>query len=375
MLADLMPKLAQFDAEEDHPYSERASIAGPERCTRSMVYWGLNYPKTPLPGRAILVFEDSSWHEELTLDRLRGSAYHVHSEQLHLSIPPVDPAVLDFLAERVCGCGQPVPAYHVAGHIDGLITDMTGGDSLLEHKAINHFTFNRYWAGEIPMDYVTQVCLYLRGLYLLNRDLRTGILLIKNKNTAQFMEYLIQYNYAEDRAAVVKRVNSLGQEVETNLYISGVCDSAFRKFREVRDCINERRLPKRQYEMNHYRCDYCNYSGPCWESYEQEFAKLATGEELTGELEELIRYRMEVKGHLDEMEKEEDGLKKKIVNLLKEKGVREGKAGVYVVKLNLRKRHTLDASLIPDQYRQIAEKTVTWEELRVTKPKKGVDHG
>ena len=65
MLADVILKIAgQFQEEEEHKYYPRPSMAGPERCTRQMVYHGLNIAKEPLAGRAVMIFSDSSFHED-----------------------------------------------------------------------------------------------------------------------------------------------------------------------------------------------------------------------------------------------------------------------------------------------------------------------
>jgi len=85
MIADIIPKLAEFE-REDWKYKPRPSNAGPERCIWQMVYHGLEAPKEPLPGRALLVFDDSSWHEELTAGWIRKSAYKLHSEQMKVEI-------------------------------------------------------------------------------------------------------------------------------------------------------------------------------------------------------------------------------------------------------------------------------------------------
>ena len=99
MLADLIPKLAQLTREKDQGYRRRPSSSGPERCERSMVYHGLGVDPEPFPGRTLLIFDDGNWHEELTLDWLRQSAYKIHHEQMTVETP----------------CGT--------GHIDALISD------------------------------------------------------------------------------------------------------------------------------------------------------------------------------------------------------------------------------------------------------------
>jgi len=123
MLADVILKIAgQFQEEEEHKYYPRPSMAGPERCTRQMVYHGLNIAKEPLAGRAVMIFSDSSFHEDLTADWIRKSAFQLHSEQMEINVD--------------------CPGYGIklTGHIDGVVTDLLGTDYLWEHKAINHFS-------------------------------------------------------------------------------------------------------------------------------------------------------------------------------------------------------------------------------------------
>ena len=102
MLADILHKLS---TEEEHPYYPRPSLAGPERCVRQLVYQGLGMPKEPLPGRTYHVFDDGTFHEELTADWIRKSAFQIHSQQMGVD----------------CGTEQGI---HLQGSIDGVITDI-----------------------------------------------------------------------------------------------------------------------------------------------------------------------------------------------------------------------------------------------------------
>ena len=125
MLADIIPKIAGME-QEKHKYNHRCSAASyGEKCLRQTVYDALGLPAKPFPDRTMLVFNDSSWHEELTADMIRKSAYRLHSEQMEV------------VAFEVNGVS-------VKGHIDGIITDMLDEDYHYEHKAINHFTFEHY---------------------------------------------------------------------------------------------------------------------------------------------------------------------------------------------------------------------------------------
>jgi hypothetical protein len=164
MIADIIPKLAEFE-REDYKYKPRPSNAGPERRIRQMVYHDLEVLKEPLPGRALLVFDDSSWHEELTADWIRKSAYKLHSEQMQV----------DLVSQGI----------KLRGRIDYLITCLAGDDFLLEHKAISHFSLQHYLEGELPTNYLTQMCIYMRALQQIQPELTAELLLVKN--TAQYL--------------------------------------------------------------------------------------------------------------------------------------------------------------------------------------------
>ena len=124
MLADVLLKVAGTEKREQE-YRPRPSSAGPERCLRQQVYKARGQKGGPMGDRFVVVLDDSSWHEELTADWIRKTTFRLHSQQM----------------EIICGeaphMGQIVP---VLGHIDGIITDVTGVDRLWEHKAINYFT-------------------------------------------------------------------------------------------------------------------------------------------------------------------------------------------------------------------------------------------
>jgi hypothetical protein len=370
MLADILHKIAAMESDEDKPYFPRPSLAGPERCIRQMVYWGLGLPKEPLSGRAIMIFDDSSWHEELTADWIRKTAFHLHSEQMHVNIP----TNLSFLPKRTCKaiingheCGKLIPIRNLAAHVDGILTDINQVDYLWEHKGINHFTFQKYWGGELPLDYITQCCLYLKGLSLLNPNLNTANLLLKNKNTSQYLEFMIRYQ--GDSALIYERTNSLGEKIVMDVVIEHITEDAIKKFANVQDYINQKKLPKRQYDIDHWRCSYCQYNKTCWEDYEKEFKELKTDTMLPDEVADMVRYKREVSAHRLEMEKEEKELTEKIKATMKEAGVRQGKAGEYLCTLSLVTRKSIDQSLLPKKIREEATKVSQYEKLNIRKVK------
>jgi len=327
MIADIILKIASEEGkEEEHTYYPRPSIAGPERCIRQLVYWGAGVERQPLPGRAVMIFSDSSFHEDLTGDWIRKSAYQLHSEQMQVD------------------CGE-VNGIHLIGHIDGVLTDITGTDRLFEHKAINHFTHQKYWAGEIPLDYVTQTCLYMEGAKKLT-ELKEALLLVKNKNTAQYLEFLIAYENGD--ACIINRTNSQGEVIEMGTVIPDIVDEAFSKFVLVKRHIEQKTLPPRQYDIDHWRCEYCGWNQVCWANWEAEFNELKTDEMLAGDVADMVRYYRELGGQKSEIEKEYKSLSSKIKKTMKDEGIREGKTSEYICRLRLehRKEFTVPANTI-----------------------------
>jgi len=358
MLADVILKIAgQFQEEEDHKYYPRPSMAGPERCTRQMVYHGLNIPKEPLAGRAVMIFSDSSFHEDLTADWIRKSAFQLHSEQMEVKT----------------GWGY---SFILTGHIDGIVTDLLGVDYLWEHKAINHFSWQKYWDGAIPYDYVAQCCIYLRGLQSDNPNLHQAILLLKNKNTAAYMELIIDYNRSTDTATITTATNSNGEVKVINEEIHNAVNASFEKFEYVNDCIKKQTLPKRDYFIgDDWHCEYCAWCKTCWAGYKKEFAELKTDTMLSDDVADMIRYYKELGGQKSDIEKEYKELSGKIKDTMKQIGAREGRAGEFIAKLSLSEVNRIDKEKLTPA--EILRATVTSmsERLYVSTPKvKGEKH-
>jgi hypothetical protein len=352
MLADIILKIAgQFQEHEDHKYYPRPSMAGKERCTRQMVYHGLNFPHDPLAGRAVMIFSDSSFHEDLTADWIRKSAYQLHSEQMEINVN----MGFDFT---------------LTGHIDGIVTDLLGVDYLWEHKAINHFSWQKYWEGSLPYDNISQCCIYLRGLHSDNPNIKRAILLMKNKNTAAYLEFIIFYNYDQDVAVIEKVTNSNGETKEINETIPDAVKSCFEKFAYVNECIKNQTLPKRDYFIgDDWHCKYCAYGKTCWGDYKKEFQELKTAEILPDDVETMIRYYSELGAQKKSIEDEYKDLSGKIKDTMKEIGAREGRAGQYIVKLSLIESNRIDKEkLTPAEIEKATTKSIS-ERLYVSTPK------
>ncbi len=250
MIAKLIPEIALMTAEDDHEYRRRPSLAGPERCIRQLVYNAAGRPPQPWPGRTLMVFDDSGWHEELTADWIRKSAYDFHSSQLR------------------------VDTHAGPGSIDGIITDLRGVDYLLEHKALNHFGFERIWNGDLPLDYFTQLALYMEGVQrTLNPDLRRGLLLIKNKNTAQYIEFLVEYLSKRDALVLLELERSDGEvkRFEPEIVLENITRNAAQKFDSVDKYVAEGKLPPRPHPPGTtFPCGYCRWGPDCWDGFSGE---------------------------------------------------------------------------------------------------------
>ncbi len=352
MIAELIAKLAEFERDEDKKYYPRPSCSGPERCIRQMVYWGLGVLPAPLPGRSLLVFDDGNWHEELTKDWLRKSAYQVHSDQL------------DF---QLGGTKYGQPGILLTGHIDWILTDALGKDYLCEHKAINHFTWQKYADGELPLDYLSQVSIYFAGLAGITKNLNDGLLLVKNKNTAQYLEMSLRYNHSTDTLTVGSIILSTGGTKDINRDFPGIVKASFDKFAEVNRLIAAKTLPHRQYDIEHWRCNYCQWAGECYKNYGEEFQAMATGadlSEINTELaycNQLAAQQRDIKNELDER-KEAVKARLKLMNVRQGRGATSEDGSYYIAEIKAMHRdaYTAEAS----DHEQLSIKKIKPKEIK-----------
>ena len=269
MIADILHRVAGMEYIH-RPYHPRPSSAGPERCIRQMVFHAMGVEPDITPGgRMQIVFDDGHWHEELTNDWIRKTSFQLHSEQM-----PVDVTELDFLPRdlppRHCSmCDADVPFNMLHGHIDGIVTNTLEedpNDVLFDHKAINHFTYQRYADGELPLDYFAQLALYSNAIQRnINSNCTDILLLVKNKNTGQYLEFVMNYNIYSDSITITKIILSDGSFIQVDKEINNIVYNAIDKFRQVHIQSEAKTLPKRQYYVDHWRCDYCLWKERCWD--------------------------------------------------------------------------------------------------------------
>ncbi len=394
MLAELLHPLAKMmhADEEEQAYRPRPSLAGPARCIRQMVYLKMGQPVDhSLSGRAFHIFNDGNWHEELTFDWLQNSAYKIHSRQMMVSIPglwsflPPEPMIECVVCTKANGHPTCFSQRDLHGHIDGLATDLLGTDFLVEHKGINHFSFEKYWrADEYPEDYLTQLALYLRALQLVNPDLHEGLLLIKNKMTSGFIEYRAGYDTLADTLTVTRLTRHTGEFQVVQEARPTITALAVKKFADVDTMAAHRSLPARPYEEDDWQCRYCPFSQTCWGSYKEDLLRLCTDRLVVGDAEGAMiaaYWHAQQQESSAKKKKEEIGAKLKARLLaLAEEQQGEHASGHeiicatdrYVAKLKPQdfdrivwEAVPLDLSLKMDAYK----KTTTTPVLRITQPK------
>jgi hypothetical protein len=365
MIADILHKVAAMSDGGGGAYYPRPSLAGPERCIRQMTYAARGEDRTPLPGRALVVMDDSSWHEELTADLLRKSAFQVHSEQMPVTIPDSFPW-RNGRSWTCHVCRQKVRPSDCHGHLDFIVTDILGNDALVEHKALSHFGFERIHAGrELPLDYLTQEAIYLRGVQRDNPSLDRGLLLVKNKNQGGYVEIDSNYSSATDTLHVWGSVDHLGERIEIGIEIPDVTVDAFDRFRVVDEHRAAGTLPPRQYPMDHWRCDYCPYAQTCWGAWPEEHAALAAPGRLGEDVGDLLRDYDIARAAESAAKKRKEALRLQIKGSLLEHGARSGEAGGRTVSWSVSTKESVDADALPADARRAATVTRPTERLTV----------
>lgn len=341
MLSKVLVKVAGMEKRGRRPYYPRPSSAGPERCIRQTVYHARGIPEDKaMADRFVMVLDDSSWHEDLTGDWLQKTAFRLHSSQMEIECAAM------FFTD---------PPIKLIGHIDGIITDMLMKDRLWEHKALNHFTFEKYWKGAWPLDYITQCCLYILGVRKVNPDIDEAVLLIKNKNTSQFIDMVIRYDPETDTAYILEVEHSSGKirlpakdktHVESFPYI---VETALGIFEQVHKHAQDGTLPERPFEIGTtFPCGYCSWEETCWGGYAGEFNELRENVELPADMETTARMYLEDSMHAKNGKEGAEYTKGIIKDDMKRQGVRHGRAGRYLFNLVLMARTGYDRELLEE---------------------------
>jgi len=325
MLVELISKNAGAEQEHRQYYPSPSKVG---QCIRALTYHAIGAERRPFPDRAMLVFEDGHWHEELIKDHIRKTVYELiemKGSKQRITIADIDGDVMD-------------------GEVDGLLKDPLGVIYLLEIKSINPFGFQRLKDG--PEDgHRRQSNLYMHGLIKSGLEISKAVVLYKNKATAAMKEFIIDY----DKEQALSDIDM---------------------FKKVSRWAKSNTVPPRQYDRDRdWQCGYCVYSDICYENYESEFKALKTGADLPEDLVTQFKYYLEVSGHRLELEKEEKNLKQDIKDRLKSQDIREGRVGEYTAKLTMISSERIDKKLVPQEILPTIMKTSSYEKLTIRKIK------
>ena len=304
MIVELITKNAGAD-QEQFAYKPRPSSVG--RCFRALVYDAKGIKGDNFADRALLVFEDGHWHEELIKDHIRKTVYELvelKGGSQRIEIATINGELMD-------------------GEIDGLIVDPLGTTRLLEIKSINHFGFERL--DDKPLDdHRRQANLYLHGLFEAGFEISEALILYKNKNTAAMKEFIIGY----DRPQALADIAMFGDVAE---------------WAKVDD------PPPRPYAMDDWHCSYCRHQKRCWENYADEVQALSKDVALSEEIETAARYYNELGAQKGDIEKERDGIGETLRQALAAAGAQSGRAGEYILSLSVGQREKIDKALVPPE--------------------------
>lgn len=361
MLAEVLLKLAALEAaEREVAYRPRPSCAGPEECPRKFVYFARGVPREPLMDRMAMVLDDSSVHEDLTAKWIEQSGFTLHDRQLRVEIATLTHQ------------GRP---FVLAGSIDGLLTDLMGRTWLWEHKALSHWSWERYARGEQwPLNYLTQCALYLTGLRKAGWSVSEAVLVMKNKNTSDYLEFRLTYDPDADELRGVERIiASTGERVffrDGEAVWRRVRAEAIARFDAIEAHWAAGTLPNRPYpEPQSFPCGYCPYRQRCWQDWQPQ--PLDGRITLTPEDAVLAAEYLALSEELRPKYRRKEELGEQLKLLLKANGAREAVADNVLVRLERRVQSRVDLDLIPAELREAATRSVEQDYLKASSLRKG----
>lgn len=321
MLADKIMEIAKSELTEQG-YRIRPSMVRDKktRCLRQYYYAEKGYPMEDFDGRTAIVFEDGREHERQTIEMLKRGGVKIVDEQR-----PINKRTLLEITPFVCEvCGERTQEGVMHGHIDWVTLD-EDRPILTEHKAINGFAFDRYWGGDLPDGYFSQMALYMTTL-----KIPDGLLLVKNKNTGAFLEYHVSMQYED---LLVEKVIK-GEKEKTLLVTIPNIVGDWMDYLERMQSLTD--VPPREHEYKcKFPCGYCRYENLCWEGYAEELDSLKVADDLDNELTDRIAYIKQLSGDIREMEKEKKELERSVKQAMVEQGIKQGVAGDYTVRIGL----------------------------------------
>ncbi len=370
MFAETILGVAQLGIRPS-TYRPRPSSAGPERCLRQLVYKGRGVPEPPPGRRLAMIFRDGHAHEDTSLEFLKDSAFLMHSQQLPIDIDNAywwrgdKPSYRCPDCSRAAGHDVWIPPTRLHGHIDALATTILGDTYLFEHKAVVSHFFRRYWEeGKTPLDYFTQVVMYLRGLKEKGIVITAGALVIKNKDTGAILEFEFSYTHEPDMLTITAIIKAPGHEYKPVCHqYPGLYEQALRRFEEVDRHITNRTLPPRLESSDDIRCEYCGHRDLCWEDYEAPTLteRLIIPETLKAQAEEFI----ELDDRLAPLKKRHKDLKDTIKAEFGHLHIAQAYVGDRILALATVMQTRLDESRLPVMLKKHFSETVPTYKLSI----------
>lgn len=393
MIAELLAKIAYEEAIEQRrsgKWRPRCSSAGTERCERSEVYKTAGIKAQPIAGRTIILFDDGDWHEELSIAWIQKSVYRHHSSQMGVDtvyVPGSHPGYQCAICTKETGKKVRVDEGMVHGHIDGIVTDPMDIDYLFEHKSASRFAFARWAKGdEIPLDYFTQMALYLWGLRLLGNSLDRAVLLIKCKDTSAYMEYVVRGTTTldpEEPMVIESSIYMEGDHPETvpltnkQKIVPNLITNAIGRFASITKHRDNKTLPPRPFDRSHWRCSYCSFEGVCWKGWAEDVEARKKDDaielEPESELAKMI-VKCEVAGKAaGKTKKAHETLKTEVKVAMNEKELVTASVNeddeVVTARISMVPRSSWDEEKIPDAIVKKAKVVKKSPQLRTTRKK------
>ncbi len=314
-------------------------------CARAMYYEFYNYEAEELNQH---IFEDGRVHEDLTIQFLTQSEnVEILDRQrpVNIYIPERLKDKISLLPKGKCEvCGQEVSGDCLHGHIDGIFKvknpDGTYTYGLFEHKAVKDDVVRKYKKQGVWSGYLTQVAFYCRGL-----NLDKGVVFIKNKNNATYLEAEVRYDAQKDLLVLVRQRSSDGSVVEFNFEYPEITNKAFEKFVLVESHIKKEEVPEFNIEDTHF-CFNCPYRNHCEENLINTNLNETVSLESLAEQERkylinAIHEYFSLKNKQQEIESEIENAKNRISNFFNYKKIKSVKINnipVYLVTKS--KSHT-----------------------------------
>lgn len=355
----VIPQIADLLRQgEERAYRPRVSSGG--RCVRSLTYKALGFQEEPdsESGRVSVLLADGNMHEDSTVEWLAKSSYPVTDRQLGVNIGIVR-GVSDepFPCES---CMEMIPGNVLHGHIDGLIRK--GNVHLFEHKGLNERGFEKL-AHEPNKDYVQQCSCYIHGLRQQGIDIKSAILLIKNKANSAYRQVFIEYE--DDQAKITNEWNG------RVFFVDNPVADTLQVFETVERHRAAGTLPERPFDYDDWNCRYCGFRNQCWSGLvesikaREEIDRISDNDFLAVDVS---RY-FELKQLSSQMEVEIKDLRSSIMREMTARNIKSGKAGGLKFSVSARNAESLDKERIPEEVKRKAMRSYVMRTVSVKQEK------